>query len=205
MFIQAVIVKIIAIAICRYSKLLHKQIVLRFIFKHVVFVPFSHVVILSMYMNTTIMRMYMISSTNLWSDQVYFLVTATECNMEASYQNTHPLYVINVTTFYCMQLIYVQTHFKINCFQKLFLLESVSNTITQGDIALFFYALSLHILTMGSIIYSNLMSEKSIDQNIFSEVLGTARCFLLPEANGRGQQNASSGSQHRGETFWSID
>ena len=31
------------------------------------------------------------------------------------------------------------------------------------------------------IIYSNLMSEKSIYQNIFPEVLGTARCFLLPE------------------------
>ena len=29
------------------------------------------------------------------------------------------------------------------------------------------------------------MSEKSIDQNIFPEVLGTAQCFLLPEANGR--------------------
>ena len=28
------------------------------------------------------------------------------------------------------------------------------------------------------------MSEKSIDQNIFPEVLGTTRCFLLPEANG---------------------
>ena len=29
--------------------------------------------------------------------------------------------------------------------------------------------------------YSYLMSEKSIDQNIFPEVLGTARCVLLPE------------------------
>ena len=37
------------------------------------------------------------------------------------------------------------------------------------------------------ILYSYLMSEKSIDQNIFPKVLGTARCFLLPEANGGGQ------------------
>ena len=33
------------------------------------------------------------------------------------------------------------------------------------------------------------MSEKSIDQNIFPEGLGTARCVLLPEVNGRGQYN----------------
>ena len=69
----------------------------------------------------------------------------------------------------------------------MFLLESVSNTITQGDFALFFNAISLTILTMGTIVYSYLMSEKSIVQNFFPDVLGTARCFLLPEANGRGQ------------------
>ena len=39
----------------------------------------------------------------------------------------------------------------------------------------------------GKIIHVYLMSEKSIDQNIFPSVLGTARCFLLPEVNGRGQ------------------
>ena len=37
------------------------------------------------------------------------------------------------------------------------------------------------------ILYSYLMFEKSIDQNISPEVLGTARYVLLPEAVGVGQ------------------
>ena len=34
------------------------------------------------------------------------------------------------------------------------------------------------------------MTEKLIDQNIFHEVLEITLCVLLPEANGRGQQNS---------------
>ena len=57
----------------------------------------------------------------------------------------------------------------------------------------------------GKIIHGYLMSEKSIDQNIFPSVLGTAGCFLLPEVNGRGQRTHRAVPSTEGKMFWSID
>ena len=65
--------------------------------------------------------------------------------------------------------------------------KSVTRIFVKLTIVIKSYMLSKTIRFKYSILYSYLTSGRSIDQHIFSEVLGTARCILLPEANGRRQ------------------
>ena len=59
------------------------------------------------------------------------------------------------------------------------------------------FVVIIHVPT----IYSYLMSERSIDQNIFPEVLGTALCVLLPE----GKRTHQAVTSTEGKVLWSID